>query len=343
MSALLTRPLLIFTFILLLLIQSTLWLGPSLTGGQVLAFAGIDGNLYISDVTRNQTRQLTRDSAYDTDPAWSPDGQRIAYFSRENRNPTLYVIDATGRNRRSLSLESAGINRFMAWAPDNRHIVYVAPNNGLNDIFLLDVDTRAIRNLTEHPADDTEPAWSPDGSQILFTSQRAGNSDIFLLDVACEPATCEPRNITHNPAVDLLPQWSPDGTMILFLSNRDGGDFDVFVQDLNMGEPVNISANHLDDTLPQWSPSGDELLWLAPFNERYDRRVIIGNLEGQHTQTLVDQNGSIVSARWSPDGRYIAFSYAIEATRSIFFVNLRDGRWRILANGINGQSPAWRP
>ncbi|HLV35697.1 MAG TPA: hypothetical protein VKY59_11310 [Spirillospora sp.] len=316
--------------------------GRCCLAGHLLAFAGFDGDIYLSDISRHWTRNLTRSPSQAAQPVWSPDGQHIAYLARSDAGWEVYLMNAAGGDIRRLPVDSTPGLRTIAWSPDGRWLAYTAQSGGANDIYLLDMHSGAARNLTQHPAEDQGPAWSPDSQQILFTSYRTGDAEIFVMDIDCDDPPCPAHNLTRNPAVDTLPQWSPDGTMIAYLSNRDGGDYDVFIQPLAGGTARNVSRTHLDDAQPEWFPDGTKLLWLSPYNERYDRRVVIGNLAGEHERTLADLNGNITSAKWSPDGRYIALAYTAEAIRSIYVVNVRDGRWHIVAGGMDGHSPAWQ-
>lgn len=76
-------------------------------------------------------------------------------------------------------------------------------------------------NLTNHPANDSDPALSPDGTRIVFVTDRhgAGNPEIYTINVDGTGLT----RLTYNSTYDTSPEWSPDGTQIYFRSTRDGG------------------------------------------------------------------------------------------------------------------------
>jgi TolB protein len=274
---------------------------------------------------------------------WSPDGAHLLYFSRRDDGWEVYLADAAGNQARRLPINPAQNLRTITWSPDGRWIAYPAVVDGTSDIVVMAVADGETRNVTQNPAEDDFPAWSPDSRQLLFTSDRSGSADIFWMALDCGAARCPPRNLTQNPALDAMPQWSPDGSEMVFISNRDCGDYDVFTQGLDGSGVQNISRNHLDDTGPQWSPDGQRLLWLSPFNERYDRRIVIGDLSGVQEHSIANQDGNITSAVWSPDMHYLAFAYAAETTRQVYVMDLRDERWRLVGGGLDGHSPAWKP
>lgn len=77
----------------------------------------------------------------------------------------------------------------------------------------MDADGSNVIRLTNHPADDYDPAWSPDGTKIVFHSHRhLGAARIFVMDVDGS----NPTRLTSPDWDDWSPQWSPDGGQIIF-------------------------------------------------------------------------------------------------------------------------------
>ncbi len=107
---------------------------------------------------------------------------------------------------------------------------FASDRSGAGDIFVFD-QAGQIRNLTNHPSADWDPAWSPEGTTLAFTSHRSGDSDIWLLDTAPIEEELHPRNLTNDPAWDYSPTWSPSGQSVAFISEQDG-DPEILVQNL---------------------------------------------------------------------------------------------------------------
>src|SRR5437762_11750453 len=108
-------------------------------------------------------------------PAWSPDGQYLAYVSFETKHSGVYVQRVKSGERRQVSAR-AGVNGAPEWSPDGRKRALTLGGGGGNpDIYILDLTTQDLTRITDDPAIDTEPVWPPDGRSLYFTSDRAGS------------------------------------------------------------------------------------------------------------------------------------------------------------------------
>ena len=154
-------------------------------------------------------------------PAWSPDGQHIAFTTTADDNQELYVAKADGSERKRLTSDPA-IDAHPAWSPDGQQIVFATNRWGDLELARVQADGSGLVRLTESHGLDDYPVWSPDGKQIAFTSNRDGNFEIYTLDADGK----NPANRTQNPAQDNFPAWTPDGRLT-FVSNRAGG-FDIY-------------------------------------------------------------------------------------------------------------------
>jgi len=154
-------------------------------------------------------------------PAWSPDGQHIAFTTTADDNQELYVAKADGSERKRLTSDPA-LDAHPAWSPDGQQIVFATNRWGDLELARVQADGSGLVRLTESRGLDDYPVWSPDGKQIALTSNRDGNFEIYTLDADGK----NPRNRTQNPALDNFPSWTPDGRLT-FVSNRAGG-FDIY-------------------------------------------------------------------------------------------------------------------
>ena len=170
-------------------------------------------DIYVVDGKGGEPIQLTDDLAWDTWPAWSPDGNFLAFLS----DLKLVVMEANGKNRRIIA---ANTDWRPAWSPDGRQLAVMKRFS----IWIFDVETGKGREIPKTRV-GMLPAWSPDGLQIAFRSDilHEGNWDIYLTDIDGQILW----RLTTNQGDDRYPAWSPDGTELAFSSDRSGKSQDL--------------------------------------------------------------------------------------------------------------------
>ena len=137
-----------------------------------------NGEIYVVDADGKKQRNLTNNPASDWSPAWSPNGQTIAFASYRDRSYDIYVMDADGNNQRNITNNPAA-EWSPAWSPDGQRIAFTSGRPGIPfEIYVMNADGSNQRNITNNPGYDGYPSWSPDGQKIAFTSSRDGKSEI---------------------------------------------------------------------------------------------------------------------------------------------------------------------
>src|SRR3954452_20815529 len=206
-----------------------------------------------------QSRNITGGSNHQ--PAWSPDGTKIAFAHRGSTDDRIDILDLTetGPERLEKSVvASAGADADPAWAPDGRRFVFTSTRSGNPDLWIHDTATDTSRQLTSGPAVDEMPAWSSK-NVIVFASNRSGNLDLFVMaPVRGAPAT----QVTSDPADDIDPSWSPDGAQIAFTASTGGvGQINVIAADGTGVHPVAPSGP--PQGFARWAPDGTALEYTA--------------------------------------------------------------------------------
>ncbi len=234
--------------------------GKALPGGEgliayVAANPDHDQSLEIFTISRDGTARtnFTNDPARDQDPAWSPDGSRLAFAStRDGAHLDIWVADADGSGLTNLTPlpDTTGLGESgtePAWSPDGTKIAYVYQG----DVWTMDAASGAGKvNLTEDPAIATagqSPAWSPDGSTIAYVR----SADIWMM-AANGAGKRRVTSTTGSLSTEKNPDWSPDGRRLVY--ERSGR---IWTMNRDGSQQTAISSG--GGTAPVWSPEGDRV------------------------------------------------------------------------------------
>jgi TolB protein len=151
--------------------------------GRVIFSIPADNGQQIQSVNRmGQDRKSLTSSGFNSWPAYSPDGKRIAFGSSRDGDYEIYVMDADGGKVRRLT-KSPGLDARPAWSPDGKRIAFTSNRDGNYEIYVMNADGTKLQRVTNHPERDDYAAWHPDGKQLVIVSERSGKSDLYLVEV----------------------------------------------------------------------------------------------------------------------------------------------------------------
>ena len=256
------------------------------------------------------------------DPAWSPDGKRLAVVVLDR----IWITQADGRDAAELT-KGSGSEREPAWSPDGRRIAFVADTGDGFDLFVVATRGGAPERVLMLDGDERWPSWTPDG-RLVFAHRDAGASqwDLFLIDPESAEDDRIPLRLTQSLDDEIQPRVSPDGQRVAFASNRanDDGDFDLWIMRLlgrsvpdesgGRGPAVRFARTFGYDGYPTWSPDGHRLAyygvrdgvastWVAGV-EPLSGAATTAGIRVALPATLVSRHAG--SLAWSPDGHTIA-------------------------------------
>jgi Tol biopolymer transport system component len=223
------------------------------------------------------------------DPAWSPDGQRIAYGTRDGgRLGQIYVINADGSGRRQLTRVKDGA-LLPDWSPDGEKIAFTSWVAGKSStIWIISKDGGNAKSIAE----GIGARWSPDGSRLVFLRPRKKRRDKGSIWVVNADGTGE-RKVRDNDSPTGEVTWSPDGNSIAFASQREHKSA-IFRVNLDGTDLKAIASDERASVFfPVFSPDGRQLIADA-FPEHKSREVPASWLEaglGDGTIVLVDLTG----------------------------------------------------
>ncbi len=221
-----------------------------------------DPEIFVTLPGSGAVSQLTFNDAIDSEPAWSPNGTKIAFTSSRDSDPYLdfevYKMNADGSNQLRLTSNSSW-DEAPAWSPDGRKIAFESQRDGDPDVYQMDADGTDQVRLTRNPGSDTQPIWSPNGRNLAFVSDRVvGSTEIYKMKPRPEGKQNRPLRLTNNDAYDYYPDFSPDGTKMVFQSNRDG-NWEVYKMNADGTGQTNFTNNPAEDRDPVWSPDGKRI------------------------------------------------------------------------------------
>lgn len=320
-------------------------LTPLIGGRQLLFQSDVSGNneIYLYDLYKDYTINLTNHPAQDIEPALSPDGSRITFTSDRAGVLSVFVMDRVGR-----FVEQRGGEGDVrpSWSPDGQFIVYERQRSGINLVFVvpsvLPDDNYTPRPFVDADSGDKNYDWSPDRQWVAFESYRDGNQEIYIR-AASSPPTEGVRNLSNHPAGDWSPRWSPDGSRIAFFSNR-AGDWELYTITPDGETITRLTHDPSLDMEPVWSPDGSQLAFLSFRGGGWNLFAIDMTDPGYPVRQLTFDNSEPRSVHWSRDAQYIAYE-STTGSLDIYVIDMTTLQVTNITNGFDSResNASWWP
>jgi TolB protein len=248
---------------------------------------------------------------------WSPDSRELIY----SMAGSLWRQKLDSKEAVQLT-DAAGYDYQPDWSPDGKIVVYVSYHNDAMELWLLDLASGKSQQITEGGAVNLEPHWSPDGKQLLWVSTKYNQrfhifvgqvQDGKLVNVARltgETKSPLPRYYYSAYDMEINPVWTRDGKEILFVSNKGhihgtGGFW------LMKAEPgAQAREIHYEETnwkaRPDFSPDGSRMVYSSYLGGQYENLWLMP-ASGGDGFPITYGSTCATFARWSPDGKHIAY------------------------------------
>ncbi len=208
-----------------------------------------------------------------TDPAWSPDGSKIAFNGGPNQDD-IFVLNLSDGTLTNLTNHPA-YDGAAAWSRDGAQIAFATNRDGPLELYVMNADGSRFTRLTSNVGFAGRPAWFPDGGRIAFDCEvESGNRDICAINADGTGLV----RLTTDPGSDSGAAFSPDGARIAFATTRFGADAEIAIMDAD-GTVSRLGAGVVG-LRPAWSPDGTRLAYMSTASVTYTGRCYLG--EGAH-------------------------------------------------------------
>jgi len=336
-----------------------------------------NNDIYVQQIGYGDPHRLTTDPASDVAPAWSPDGQFIAFArERDGRSWDVMVVPALGGMERKICTVSA-MFCTPVWSPDGKYltVTHRASRDDRSSIRLVSVDTGDILPLSGADTDDRglvdlAGEISPDGRGLLFTrGLRFTGADLYYLPLGdgYKPAG-DAQRLTSDAAGLRGFTWLSDSRTVIFGSTRAGASTLWRLDVRSGGAPVRLPGVGDNTGMPAASLRANRLAFVQ---ESQDSNIWGVNLETGAKTEVIASTLNEWSPAWSPDGKRIAFisdrsgyaelwvadaggSHSVQLTdskagaaeprwspdgRRIAYSAISGGRWQTYIIGADGGAP----
>jgi TolB protein len=247
--------------------------------------------IYICEFDGYNIRRVTHAKTITLTPAWSSDGQWIAYTSYARGKPDLYIKHL--KEKRGTVVSKKGLNITPAWLPNKFDLSATLSFSGDPEIYLLTGTGKVIKRLTNNKGIDVSPAWSPDGKNMAFVSKRSGTPQIHVKNLD----SGQVNRLTFQGRYNTQPSWSPKGDKIAY-SSMEKGRNNIFVIGIDGQGPIQLTHNEGDNESPSWSPDGNLIVFSS--TREGPSRIYVMTGYGTDQRRLLTLKGQQTQPKWSP-------------------------------------------
>ena len=220
-------------------------------------------------------------------PAWSTDGQRLAYSKQETRQyPFIYIYDRTQQTHQ-LIVDAKGSNLSPSFSPDGQKLLYSSSVGGNADIYERSLTDGTTKQLTTLPSTEVQPSYAADGQSFAYVSDKskAGRPSIYRYSFATGNTA-----LLSTAGYAASPQLSLDGRHMSYLNGRQAA-----VMTLANKHVINLAETGLDEPA-RLSPTGQYAVYAMQnrtINGQAGSSLVIRSLVNGSSYTISSKSGGL--------------------------------------------------
>ena len=270
----------------------------------------IHASIALLSVADSTTRHLTTppDQAFDSAPAFSPDGSRVAFIRRSGAGTAsdVYVVPASGGEPKRLTFDNADTDGTPAWTENGRDVIFSSKRGGLSTLWRIPASGGQPRAVAGVGAIACCPSISRKRNQLVYQDS-VDNFGLWRLSLKDQTHVQGiPSPLISARGLNYRPDFSPDGSKIAFESDRSGYA-EIWTCDSNGSGCGQLTSLHGMAGTARWSPDGSHIAFEFTQRERSDIYVIdVAAGRPQLVPTFPTANN--LAPNWSRDGEWIYFA-----------------------------------
>lgn len=299
------------------------------------------GALWLVKTDGSGHQKLTDGEDAESNPAWSPDGQEIAYTTKAERGTQIFVYNImTGKTRKITQVDKSPGN--LSWSPDGQQIAFTKFVTAPEPQLVAPPEKPAGANWADHPRVITRLKHESDGSGYTPT----GFTHVFVVSSL---GGTERQLTTGDFHHRSFPNWSTDGKYLFISSNRnedwayDYRNSEIYRIEVASGQITALTNRQGPDRGVAVSPDGKTLAYLG-----YEDKIQTYQINQLHLMDYDGKNQRIVpltldrnisNLTWAPDGQGLYYQYDHFGNTKIGYTDLQ-GKYSIVANNVGGTGVA---
>ena len=256
----------------------------------------------LSDFSEKLTDRSKTKNFYNVSPAFSPDGNTIAYFTDQSGYMDLVLLNVnSGKQKKRLIRgnnspdfeELKWLQPGLSWSPNGKQIAFASKSGKEDSIIIVNVKNGKYKKIPIGLDGVFTTSWHPSGNKIAFIGQKNDSNDLYLIDLKNNVIT----NLTNDIYSDFNPSWSLDGNKIFFSSDRsnynsdaDMSEFDfynndIFYYDLNTKSVNQVTNTSYHEDYPV-TTKDNVLFYTADYNGVHN--IFMHNLDTNETKPITN-------------------------------------------------------